>query len=129
MRMLLALPLVLAAGSVVAADRENSRDRTAVDHALAGKVPGQPRDCLSPTDSRSSSVHDGVVLFRVSSKLVWTNAMQGCHLLREDDILQTNPYGTPRLCRGDIAQVIDRASRFGKGACTFGDFVPYRAPG
>ncbi len=117
--------LVLAAVTGIAA--ANPRDEANIARMLAGKTAEAPRDCLTPYEANSSSVHDGLVLFRVNSKLVYRNDMRGCgSLLREDDILQTNLYGTARLCRGDIAQVIDRASHFPKGACAFGEFVPYR---
>ena len=30
-----------------------------------------------------------------------------------------------QLCRGDIAQAVDRTANFPAGSCSFGDFVPY----
>ncbi len=99
-----------------------------VDKALAGKIAGAPKDCLTRREAERMQVLDGVLLFRVNRNLAYVNDMNSCSTLRRDDILQTNLYGTTRLCRGDIAQVIDRTGRFGRGACTFGDFVPYQAP-
>lgn len=129
MRMIPALALMLLATTATARDERGTRDAAAIAKMLDGKVAGEPRSCLGAPDSNSSSVHNGTVLFRANSKLVWKNDMEGCTVLREDDILQTNLYGTARLCRGDIAQVIDRGGRYTKGACTFGDFVPYRKAG
>jgi hypothetical protein len=120
------LAALLLTTSATARDEPGSRDAAVVAKSLNGKTPGPPRTCLSPYDAENSSVHNGTVLFRTSSKLVWKNDMEGCTVLREDDILQTNLYGTARLCRGDIAQVIDRGGHYTKGACTFGEFVPYR---
>jgi hypothetical protein len=128
MRMLIMIPLLFAAATATASDKPGTRDKIAVEKALAGKTAGKPQDCLSPRDAQSSSVHNGTVLFRVSRKLVWKNDMRECRLLREDDILVTNLYGTARICRGDISQIVDRAGLFGKGSCVFGDFVPYRVP-
>lgn len=116
----------LGALALPAAARENPRDEAAVARILDGKTPQAPRKCLNAWESRNTSVHDGTVLFRISSKLLYKNDMQECHLLHEDDILQTNLYGTSQLCEGDIAQVINRTGRYSKGACTFGEFVPYR---
>ena len=129
MRSLIMIPLICAAAMATASDQRGTRDRIVVEKALVGKVAGEPRDCISRYDAQRSSAHNGLVLFRVSSKLVWKNDMQGCTVLREDDILQTNLYGSARLCRGDIAQVIDRGGHYGKGGCTFGEFVPYRKVG
>lgn len=100
-----------------------------VDKALAGKVAGEPKNCLTRFEADRMQVRDGVTLFRVNRKLVYVNDMNSCATLRSDDILQTNLYGTTQLCRGDIAQIIDRTGGFNRGACTFGSFVPYRAPG
>jgi hypothetical protein len=128
MRALMIIPILLLATSSVAADKRGTRDQLAVEKALAGKVPGKPKSCLSSHDSDGSSVHNGTVLFRASSKLVWKNDMNGCPSLREDDILVTQSYGSSQLCRGDLVKFMDRTSLFIRGACTFGDFVPYRKP-
>lgn len=123
MRRLLLAPLLLI---TVAAT--NDRDAAAVDKALAGKTAGEPKNCLTRFESERMSVHDGVLLFRVNRNLVYRNDMNSCSTLRADDIIQTNLYGSNQLCRGDIAQIIDRTGGFGRGACSFGDFVPYRTP-
>jgi len=106
----------------------NDRDAAAVDKALAGKVPGQPKSCLSRFEADRMSTHDGLLLFRVNRNLVYRNDANNCPNLREDDIIQTNLYGSSQLCRGDIFQIIDRTGGFTRGACALGDFVPYRAP-
>ncbi len=126
MRRLLLAPLLLL---TVGANAEvNDRDAANVEKALAGKTAGEPKNCLTRFEAERMSVHDGLVLFRVNRKLVYKNDLNNCTILREDDILKTNLFGSGQLCRGDIAQIIDRAGGFGRGACSFGDFVPYRAP-
>lgn len=96
-----------------------------VDRALAGKVEGAPKNCLTRFEAERMQVRDGLALFRVNRNLVYVNDLNRCDILREDDILQTNQFGSG-LCRGDIAQIIDRAGHFGRGACSFSEFVPYR---
>ena len=122
MRALLLAPILLL--SVAAT---NDRDAANVEKTLAGKAPGEPRECLSAFQSQRMSVHDGLLLFRVNSKLVYRNDLNNCPSLREDDIIQTNLFGSGQLCRGDIFQIIDRTGGFNRGACTFGKFVPYQA--
>jgi hypothetical protein len=122
MRALFLAPILLL--SVAATDR----DAADVDKALAGKTAGAPKNCLTRFEADRMSVHDGLLLFRVNRNLVYRNDMNHCSNLREDDILQTNLYGSSSLCRGDIAQIIDRTGGFQRGACTFGDFVPYSSP-
>jgi hypothetical protein len=99
-----------------------------VTKALAGKVPGEPRDCLSLVDARSSSSYEGTILYRVSRKLTWRNDMNGCPSLRDDRIPVIEVRGS-QICRGDIVRLADRFSGAEWGACTFGKFVPYRGGG
>jgi hypothetical protein len=130
MRSLLILPLIaLVAGSATAGnDPPGTRSAIALEKKLAGRVIGEPRRCLPARDADIMNVYQGTVLFRRNSKVIYRNDMDGCRILREDDILQTNLYGSAQLCDGDIVQIIDRAGGFGRGACVFGPFVPYRRP-
>lgn len=122
-------PFLIAAALIAApAFAQPAAPDPVVEKALAGKIAGEPKNCLSRFESDRMQVRDGLTLFRVNRNLVYVNDMNGCSTLREDDILQTNLYGTSQLCRGDITQIIDRAGRFNRGACTFGSFVPYRTP-
>jgi hypothetical protein len=122
-------PFLIAAALISApAFAQPAAPDPVVEKALAGKIAGEPKNCLSRFESDRMQVRDGLTLFRVNRNLVYVNDMNGCSTLREDDILQTNLYGTSQLCRGDITQIIDRAGRFNRGACTFGSFVPYRTP-
>jgi hypothetical protein len=107
-----------------AADRPEDPE---VTKALAGKVAGEPRDCLSLVDARSSSTYEGTVLYRVSSKLTYRNDMNGCPSLRDDRIPVLDVRGS-QICRGDIMRLADRYSGGIWGACSFGKFVPYRTP-
>ena len=127
MRTLLVVPLLLASAGALAADRPPSRDQMQVERALAGKVPGKPKPCLSHRESDNMSTHDGRLLYRVSRTLTYVNEMNGCRMLGNDDILITRLYGSDQVCRGDIAEIVDRGSNFPKGSCAYGDFVPYTA--
>ena len=119
--------LFLAPVMLLTVAATNDRDAANVEKALAGKVPGTPKDCLSRFDADHMSTHDGLLLFRVNSKVTYRNDINQCSLLHEDDIIQTNTFGG-QLCRGDIFQIIDRTGGFTRGACSLGKFVPYSAP-
>ncbi len=97
------------------------------DRLLDGKTAGKPVSCLPTRGTPSSTASDGAVVFRINSKLAYRNAMNGCRV-RDDDILITRLYGSDRLCRGDIVQMVDRTSRIHSGSCAFGDFIPFRTP-
>ena len=51
----------------------------------------------------------------------------GCRDVGRGNILVTRTP-TTQLCRGDIATTVDSTSRIQTGACSFGDFIPYRRP-
>jgi hypothetical protein len=122
MRALFLAPLALLTMAAT-----NDRDAANVEKALAGKSAGAPKDCLTRFQADNMSVHDGLLLFRVNSKLVYRNDLDQCSLLHEDDIIQTNTFSSGQLCRGDIFQIIDRTGGYTRGACSFGKFVPYQA--
>jgi hypothetical protein len=100
----------------------------AIAKALAGRTAGEPRDCLSLTDTQNSSTYRGTILYRVNSKLTYRNDMNGCPSLTDDRIPVIEVRGS-QICRGDIVRLADRMSGAQWGACTFGKFVPYRAGG
>jgi hypothetical protein len=119
------LLLVSACATTVAA-RDEAPD-PGIAKALAGKIAGKPRSCISLMDARSSTTYRDAILYRVSGRLTYVNDLGKCPYLRNDNILVTNTIGS-QLCRGDIVNMIDRASRFPSGSCSFSDFVPYETP-
>lgn len=135
MRILSILLVPLAACSTTPQEAEraaavDARARDALAAELAGLVPGEPTACL-PQPGRvlvTSKGYGSTVVYRVSSTLKYRNDMNGsCPGAGRDDILVTRTTQS-RSCRGDIVQTIDRTSRFPTGACTFGEFIPYRRP-
>ncbi len=124
---LLSLSLFALAGcATMTATSERGEDPD-VTKALAGKIAGEPRQCLSLQDAQNSSNYEGAMLYRISRSLTWRNDMNGCSSLGRDRIPIIRVY-TSEICRGDIVTFADRASGAQFGACTFGDFVPYRTP-
>lgn len=132
----LALLLPIAAIACAPTERSRAAAATAADAAqaglareLAGLTPGPALTCL-PTFARTDLRGYGSTLVYVVSKSLKyrTETNGGCDGVgRRDDILVTrSPQG--RVCAGDIAQTLDRASRFPNGGCALGQFVPYRKP-
>lgn len=99
---------------------------------LAGKTAQPPISCLSHYRSGDMRViDDDTIAFRDGSKRTYVAHMRGsCSNLSSGHYaLLTKQIGSPDLCQGDIAQVIDTTNRMPVGSCVFGDFVPYVAPG
>ena len=130
----LALVLIAAAalGSCATDSPEEIAARAARDQAkiaslTAGKIAGPPMECLSQWRSRDMVViNENLIAFRDGRKRVYINNMRGpCQGLGPGrNAIVTQTTGSS-LCRGDIAQVLDTASRTHIGACSFGEFVPY----
>lgn len=132
MRPLLFLCLAAAGCAPTVAEtarRENpaAAQSAKLDKALAGLTPGQAQGCLNDIDRRvaRTTTYGSTVLYRVSRNRVFRNDMNGnCTSATFDPIVVTQtPTGS--LCRGDIAQLVDRSSRFPVGSCSYGDFIPY----
>lgn len=116
------------AADVARRDARAAEEQAEVAKALAGLTPGEPTTCLSAIERRTAraETHGTTILYRVGSDRVYRNDMNGnCDQLSRDPIMVTQtPSGA--LCRGDIAQLVDRGSRVSIGACAYGPFVPYR---
>ena len=125
--------LVLAAigvAAVGAAPATAKRDTPAVAYQklLAGKVPGEPVDCIETRFSQPSlSAYGTKLIYRVSRDLVYVSETGGgCSGVARGDALVSQRFQT-RQCRGDIATTVDTVARFPTGSCSFGAFTPYRS--
>jgi hypothetical protein len=98
-----------------------------LDKALAGLTPGEPVDCISRFPSSNLTVvSDSVLLYRVSSRLIYRNDLIGsCSGLARGDTLITKSWGA-QLCRGDLARSADLTIGIPTGSCAIGSFTPYR---
>lgn len=110
----------------------NARAEAELQRALAGKVAGQPVSCLPSFRKHDMiRVDDDTILFRDGARRVYRNELMGsCNGLGSHAYaLVTNTVGgSGRLCRGDIAQVVDISNGTTVGSCALGDFVPYTRP-
>lgn len=128
--------LALAACTPSAAERRGAADREAasaraLDKALAGLTPGKPQTCLSDVDRRNAGVDKigTILVYRIGRDRVYRNDMNGGCVGGGYDPIVVTQTPTTQLCRGDLAQLVDRTSRVQTGSCAFGDFIPYtRAP-
>lgn len=100
----------------------------ALAKALAGRTPGAPVNCISER-ARMQVVDDWTLLFRDRGVVYVQKPIGGCHGLSDSMSLVRSSFGTTRICRGDINRIIDLRFGHGTGACTYGDFVPYRKVG
>jgi hypothetical protein len=97
------------------------------DHALAGKVAGKAEKCLPTYRSNDMTIiDDNTILFRDGRTTYVNHPLGGCNNLHQSGrALVTKNFG-PQLCRGDLATVVDNSSGMSVGACSLGDFIPYK---
>ena len=97
------------------------------DRMLSGKVAGKAEKCLPTYRSNDMTIiDDATILFRDGRTVYVNHPLGDCmNLDRSGSALVTRNVG-PQLCRGDLATVVDNSSGMSLGACSLGDFVPYR---
>lgn len=126
---LLLMACALAACTTAPEPQPRSADAEAeLQQLLAGKVAGEPLDCLPRwSTDRMVTIDDSTIAFQ-EGRTVYLNNLQGqcSNLASGFYTLLTRSAGTG-LCRGEIAQVVDLNSGMTVGSCAMGDFVPYRA--
>ena len=97
------------------------------DHLMAGKVAGKAEKCLPTYRSNDMTIiDDETILFRDGRTVYVNHPLGGCNNLHQGGrALVTKNFG-PQLCRGDLATVVDNSSGMSVGACSLGDFIPYK---
>lgn len=109
--------------------RAIASDETKLADELRGyEQEGPAVSCVTLRDVRGNrSAGESAIIFDgQTSSRIWVNRPPaGCPSLEGGRTLITK---TPsdRLCRGDIARVVDLPSRIEYGGCGLGDFTPYR---
>jgi len=93
---------------------------------LAGRVAGPPQSCVPLRRATRSQVIPGqAIVYSENSRRLFVNRPTiGADWLIDTSILLSNQV-IGQVCRGDVIQIVDRASRIGRGFVTLGDFVPY----
>lgn len=111
----------------------DARSEAKLQQHLAGKVAGKAQDCLPTFRTQDLiRVDDDTVLFRDGPNRLYRNEINGscAGLGSQNYALVTKSFGgTGRLCRGDIARMIDTSTGVVVGGCALGEFVPYTRPG
>lgn len=126
---LTATGLAACAGQPMVADRD-PRGEARLAQALAGKVAGRPIDCLpSYRADRMEVIDRDTILYRAGRTSYVQHTNGHCYPggPRGGYYLVTRQFGSG-TCRGDIAQVVDSASRTFAGSCSFNEFIPYHTP-
>ena len=129
------LPLALmallmgASTPVFARPSVQEQGEAALARQLEGLVPGKPVRCVTLDRIDGSTIIDGTaIVYRGLGGTLWVNRPRGADMLREDDVLVEEVYGS-QLCNLDQIKLLDRVSRMQRGFVGLDDFVPYTKPG
>ena len=134
MKLILAIAAIglLAGGTALAGgrshDRSNGMDTEAkLAEALRGyEQSGPAESCVSHRKLGGNKSVGDAILFHGQTGRVYVNRPPGgCPNVNLGRSLVTRTTGS-RLCRGDIATVVDPVSGASYGGCGLGEFVPYK---
>lgn len=115
----------LAAAALMLAGAASGDSRSALDHALAGRVAGTPVRCIDNPSNQGPEVIDSrTIIYRDVGRL-WVNTLpEQCPSLDDDAILILDVFGG-QLCENDRFRTLERGSNIPSGYCRLGTFTPY----
>jgi hypothetical protein len=122
--------LPLLAGSLLlagpaAAERDRSPEAE-LARATQGRVAGEPVDCISLRNVRSSHVIPHTAIVYDAGSVVYVNhPANGADSLNRWDTMVTH-LTTDRLCSVDTVRMVDNQNHFLTGIVFLGECVPYR---
>lgn len=123
----LTLPL-LALGCATPAPYEMSaQDAARLDAELEGLVAGEPQNCIpNGRNMRSTIIDERTAIYERGATRYLQSFSGGCPGLGEIGTAMIIEQRGPSLCSGEIVQLVDTSSGIQRGACSFGEFIPYR---
>ena len=121
------LPLLAASMLTGAAAQAMPADHEAeLARRLAGRVAGEPVQCIDLHRARSSQIINGTAIIWDAGGTLYVNRPDnGADSLNRNDTMVVR-LPTNQLCNVDTIQMVDRVSGTLTGIVFLGDFVPYR---
>lgn len=125
-------PMFLLAAAVLAApaaaQRDSSRGEAQLAREVAGRVAGQPVNCLTLSRIQASRIIDRTAIIYEAGRTVYVNRPRsGANWLDRDDIMVNRTTGS-QLCRSDTVRLVNRGTRTPSGFVILDRFVPYTRP-
>jgi hypothetical protein len=118
--------MLVASLPVAAGAAEKLDPEAKLAQSLAGRVAGEPVDCLNLRDIRSSRIIDRTaILYETRGGTIYVNRPDaGAESLSDWDVLVTRTHMN-RLCSIDVVELYDTGARMRTGSVFLGQFVPY----
>lgn len=119
------LPCVLLSAACAPMEAEPQGADDALPSVLAGRTPGEPRDCIPIQPGRSMSAVDRGLVTIGSGETIWqVRFRDGCPSVRRLDTLLVEPTGN-QYCRGDRVRAITPSSSIPGPICIIESFIPF----
>ncbi|HEX8217022.1 MAG TPA: hypothetical protein VF577_06125 [Allosphingosinicella sp.] len=101
-----------------------------LSEALAGRIEGEPRNCVRQQDILDTrSAGGNTLLFEAKGGLVYVNRAGGsCPRIQPWHAIRHRAINTS-ICSGELIRVFDPQSGIEFGGCSLGEFVPWRRTG
>jgi hypothetical protein len=122
------LPLLVGSLALVAgpAQAKPADPEAELARVVAGRVAGEPVDCIDMHRVRSSHIIPGTAIVYDSGGVLYVNRPRGgAESMDQWDIMVNRLYSS-ELCSIDTVELIDQGSQMYSGTVFLGEFVPYR---
>ena len=121
--------IAIAASGLIGAVAPAAPRKDALADALAGRVAGQPVECVEKSRLDGPQIIDEkTLIYRESGRRIWRNDLIGpCPGLRPMDTLIVDIYGS-QLCRNDHFRALEPGTHIPGAYCRLGLFTPYDKP-
>ena len=117
---------LLIAAALTGLTASDSKD---LDQALAGRVAGAPKSCLSTTGLGAPQIIGNHILLYQGGRHLWRNDLPAACPGLDSDAIIVNEVNTGELCRDDQFYTLQRSGgRIPGPRCRLGDFVPWDKP-
>ena len=119
--------LALAVSGSAIAGKATQEEKLA--KALAGRVAGEPVDCIMQREIRTARIYDHIgILYEMNNGLYYVNTPKsGASSLDWSDIMVTDTHSN-QLCSIDVVKLMDSSTHMQTGFVGLDKFVPYAKP-
>ena len=124
-----AVILMIAAATVVSCTRPLAPEHSDAAEAIAGRVAGTPRTCISTNQAENLRVLDSQTLAYGFGPTIYINRLQAaCPGISQFNTIIVEPGLGGQYCRNDRVRGLTPGLSIPGPSCNLGEWVPYHRP-
>jgi hypothetical protein len=109
--------------------RASADEETRLAAMTAGLVPGRPQQCVQRNLLQGNRGGENYIVFDGPGRSLYVNRTRGeCPRITDWNTVTVRSSGSS-MCAMDVIHVVDLQTGVDYGACSLGDFIPYRREG